>query len=787
MISRNLLVFLTVLLACLPASMLRAEDSSSLWTLHLAYHEATAVVSTGSEVYALLNGNLLAYDTEAEEVRTIEKTDGLSDKGISYIGYSDSQDCLVLYYENNNIDLLYADGTVVNIPQVKNYSDYDITASNLNVYNEWAVVSTTQGIILIDLEKEEIKAYYNFDRAVKDAIVLDDLIYMALSDVIMVGTMTDNLYDFSSWEWTYGATVTAFIGIEDCAYAIVPYVEDLTESRSGLCFLSEENEYGARTLTRVTSETVLSASVCDDQLVCLTSSSLLFADFDAPFELTERALPSTVSQAVAVAATSDGSYWLAEGSEGVCGYELRSEALSSTDVSLGGYGPRRDYAYSLDYFDEVLYVCGGELDYRGQVFLEGTIMRFDGTTWEAFEDDFDSEVDFVNVLSVAQDPADADHFYAASYGTGLYEFSGTSFVALHSDYNSPLVSTLPSSSNHSSYVRLGGAAFDANGNLWVTNNGADSTFVILLADGTWAQLYAQDLAGGTSVEKVYFGSDGTLWVNVRFDTSAGAGGLYGLNFNATPEDPDDDEEEFRDTATNEDGTSCDFGGVKAICEDRDGQIWFGTEAGVFAVTDPDEWFSSSFTVYQPKVPRNDGTNYADYLLTGVTVSAIAVDGGNRKWLGTTGSGIYLVNEDGSEVLDHFTADDSPLLSDNIYALAIHPSTGELMIGTEEGLCSYRSGVTNPATTLKKSNIKVYPNPVRPSYSGNVTITGLTEDAEIKILSAGGQLVRRGTATGGSFLWDVTNASGNRVPTGVYFIMVANADGSASVAAKVAVI
>ena len=187
------------------------------------------------------------------------------------------------------------------------------------------------------------------------------------------------------------------------------------------------------------------------------------------------------------------------------------------------------------------------------------------------------------------------------------------------------------------------------------------------------------------------------------------------------------------------------------------------------------------------MPRNDGTNYADYLLTGVTVHAIAVDGGNRKWLGTIGGGLYLVSADGSEILEHFTTADSPLLSDNIFSLAINEETGELMIGTDAGLCSYRTGVSRAMPTLSKNQIKVYPNPVRPEFNGMVTISGLTDGADVKIVSAGSQLVASGTAVGGSFRWDVRDASGRRVGSGVYYVMITTADGSTAVAAKFVVI
>lgn len=153
-----------------------------------------------------------------------------------------------------------------------------------------------------------------------------------------------------------------------------------------------------------------------------------------------------------------------------------------------------------------------------------------------------------------------------------------------------------------------------------------------------------------------------------------------------------------------------------------------------------------------------------------------------------GSGVYLVNPDGSEVLAHYTEANSPLLSDEINSMAINEETGELFIASNAGICSFRTNVTSSHETLAESNVKIFPNPVRPEYSGNVTIAGLTEGAEVKILSTGSQLVARGNAVGGSFVWDVCQTTtGRRVAPGVYYVMVATHDGKKSVAGKIVVI
>ena len=264
-------------------------------------------------------------------------------------------------------------------------------------------------------------------------------------------------------------------------------------------------------------------------------------------------------------------------------------------------------------------------------------------------------------------------------------------------------------------------------------------------------------------------------------------GLLCLDYNGTIENDKDDVFRYRMNCINEDGTSVNLNGVYALAEDMNGLIWVGTGDGLFVVENPDEWFDADFTILQVKVPRNDGTNFADYLLANVPVSAIAVDGANRKWLGTYGSGLYLVSPDGTEILQHFTAENSPLLSNTINSLAVNQTTGELMIGTSVGLCAYQSHVSAPSPSLNSSSVKVYPNPVRPEYSGNIILNGLTADADVKVVSAGGQAVAGGTSTGGTFVWDGCDLYGRRVASGVYYFMVSTARADQGIVAKIVVL
>lgn len=784
-----------------------SSSSTSKWQYYPSYHNATQSIAVGNVVYAIFNGNLLIYDAEDQSTYTIDGLNySLSDHVISQIAWSETQHCLVVLYDNNNIDLIYfknddfvpASTEVVNIPQVKNYTEAQVKCNNLNVHGDWACISTTEGLILLDLKAQNVKAYYQLGTNVEDAIVIDQRIYASFNNSIMSGALNANLYDVSQWQTSMSSIlVSRFIGCNIGAYVIVPYRATLSDE--------QKSRVGTARMVIQADHSVTTNFVCGWPVTEMGSSNGKWVQFanqgvvltintDHPDER-ETLISNTGITPNAITRTTDGTLYIAQAYDGLKSYKLTTDNTLSVLNTIGNIGPRHAGSYSLLINNGRLFVTGGEFD---DYWHEGFVGYYDGTKWSDMDEYNASTLPstegtergatFVNLNCVAVDPRDASHVMVASYGRGLYEYKDDKFVKLYNTDNSPLqYPTVVGTGSRNSYVRIGGCTYDTEGNLWMTANYNDTLLTVIRTDGSWRRVYFAALDEYARAEKILFDMKGRLWCNIRVSADGKSSGLAGLDYNGTIANSRDDKSYLRTSATNEDGTSCSLEGLKAMAEDRNGQIWIGCGSGVYAITDPDTWFTSDFTIYQPKVPRNDGTNYADYLLTGTDVSAIAVDAGNRKWIGTTGAGLYLVNEDGSEILQHFTSADSPLLSDNIFDIAIEPERGTMYIATDEGLCSYESGVSAAQPTLEKSNIKVYPNPIRSSYHGMVNITGLTSEAEVKIMSAGGQLVARGRSIGGSWQWDMTGGmSGERVAPGVYFIMVATADGKESVAAKLAV-
>jgi hypothetical protein len=162
------------------------------------------------------------------------------------------------------------------------------------------------------------------------------------------------------------------------------------------------------------------------------------------------------------------------------------------------------------------------------------------------------------------------------------------------------------------------------------------------------------------------------------------------------------------------------------------------------------------------------------------VKTIAVDGANNKWIGTN-NGIWLISDDAEKIIHQFNKDNSPLPSNEINKIVVHPTTGEVFIATNAGLISYRGNATEGSKN--NDELLVFPNPVPSAYNGMIAIKGLVENADVRITDVNGQLVYRTIATGGQATWNGETYTGKRPSTGVYYVFVTNTDGSEAKAGK----
>ena len=475
--------------------------------------------------------------------------------------------------------------------------------------------------------------------------------------------------------------------------------------------------------------------------------------------------------------------WRACGSEGLKGFNKQG---TETTSSIIPDSPIRNYSYKLYREGQRLLMAGGNFYYPSDDYT-GTAMKYEGGKWTCFDEEeplekFGSNL-YRNVTDIAQDPFDSEHHFLGTARSGIYEFKDYKLVNHFSYDNSPLESILPDNPNAGAFVRVTGVNYDRLGNLWMCNNQVDKVVHILQKDGTWTWLDVPEIKGYPTFDNIVFDSDDWVWITSRRFTSISTAGFLIVNTQGHLGVPSAYTHKYVSSFSNQDGTHYSPMLFYCVREDLDGAIWLGCDRGLFVCYDKSQVFSDNFYLTQIKVPRQDGSNLADYLLNGVDVKCIAIDGGNRKWIGTSGSGVFLVSADGLETLAHFTTGNSPLISDNINDIVINGENGEVFIATDAGLVSYMGDATDPATAFDEDKVVVYPNPVRPDYVGNIHVTGLMYNSDVKIVNAAGFLVNHGTSVGGQYSWNGRLSSGKRCANGIYYILATDEDGKKGVVAK----
>ena len=457
--------------------------------------------------------------------------------------------------------------------------------------------------------------------------------------------------------------------------------------------------------------------------------------------------------------------------------------LLAVAQTLNPGGPKYNYFGFLKFTNNRLYSCGGVSGSKFDRNEPGTIQVMNNYEWQIYQDELSNITghSYMDLACVDVDPKDENHVFASGR-VGLYEFRNGNFIKEYTYDNSPLKSAATVNHLTKNYVMVQSIKFDTTGNLWCINSISPSTSVLVLdREGNWTDHHHSTFmnSGNRSYDNMIgamFDSRGILWfVN-----------NYWIEPSILCYQPSTDGAKSILSFINEDGTNISPTYVRCVAEDKDNNIWIGTNMGPLQLP-ANQIGTDDDTFNQIKVPRNDGTNLADYLLTGVDVTCIAIDGGGRKWFGTNGLGAYLISEDNYTEIQHFTSTNSNILSDNVQSIAINPQTGEVFFGTDKGLCSYMSDATEPNEEMTKDNVYAYPNPVRPDYTGLITVTGLSYDADVKIVTSNGVLVAQGRSNGGMFTWDGADLKGKRVVSGVYFVETATSTGSKGTVCKIAVV
>jgi hypothetical protein len=370
------------------------------------------------------------------------------------------------------------------------------------------------------------------------------------------------------------------------------------------------------------------------------------------------------------------------------------------------------------------------------------------------------------MMSLAIDPGNSRHVFIGSKGNGLLEMLNGLPVATYRDTNS----TLQVGIGNPTQCQVVGMGYDSESNLWMLNSLAAQPLNVFTRDGNWHAFSLPGISGAPLFGDLTVDSYGQKWVNIIGNNAPLGSGLMVFSDNGTLDDNTDDKTRFFTTGVgNGNLPSTD---IRAITEDLENEIWLGTGKGIAVIYSPSSALTADNYDAQQVLIKQDGIN--QYLLESEVVTAIAVDGANRKWIGTESGGLFLMSADGTKQIRNFNEQNSPLLSNYIIALAIDQKTGEVYIGTNRGLISYKSDAIEGDGAC--NDVLVYPNPVRENYDGPVAIKGLVPNGNVKITDVSGNIVYETTSLGTQAVWYGKNFNGEKVHTGVYLVFSTDEEG-----------
>ena len=776
---RNFFLSFLTIVYLVSAQWIGAQGTGT-WTSYLSYYNTTLVAEGNTTVYAVANGSLYSYGKEDGALTFYSRENGLNDNDITAIGYNENVDKLLIVYSNGNMDILSESGAY-NLPYVQTTTNIqDKTLNEIYFHDEYAYLSLNSAIVVVNLSKNEITDTYRLGKTINATAILGNQIYAATDEGMLIASTSDNLLDSSNWS-EFSLSTTKFDASDITKMEIFGNRLCLFIKGNGIYYLDNDNT----PQNLCVSSSLKGMNLQGDKLLAYTSTSTYI--FTSLTAYTQVATGTTND--IACINTSD-TYWVAAGSDGLLGMKL-----SNGEMEVEVYGlisledsPKYNYCDFMTFQQGKLWVAGGGR-WSDRYNRPAIVSSYADGVWSNLDEDTLATVaktTIMDVTSIAVDPNDPNHYFASTWGEGVLEFQDGEFVTRYNASNSTLESATTWNAGH--YIRVEGLCYDSEGNLWMTNTATSSCINVLKADGTWVALQStnyNDLYDQYVVDKILITQDGYKWVNIL----RGDVGIVVFDDNGTIDDVSDDTvNKFSSFNLNSaSGETISVSGYYCMAEDKDGDIWIGTDRGPIICPVPERAISSPSSIYCTRIVRSldDDEDISSYFLYNTKVTAIAVDGGNRKWIGTEGSGVFLISADGSETIESFTTEDSPLPSDNILSIAIDSETGEVFIGTENGIVSYVSDASEGREDY--SEVYAYPNPVRPEYEDKVTITGLMEDSNIKITDIKGNLIYQATSNGGTLTWNCHNRSGKRVASGVYLVLASTPEGKESVVTKIMVI
>jgi hypothetical protein len=735
------------------------------WQGYFSFNEIKDVSESSTTIYAASENALFSKNAATNTVKTTTTIDGLSGQTISAVYYSEAFKKTIVGYENGLMIVINeTDGSMLKKVDIINKQ----LAPNLKKINHFmernglVYVSCDFGIVQFNLTTLQFgDTYFIGDNgaeiSVKQTAFFNGFIYAATSSGIRRANSTSpNLNDFNQWtvinsgDWSSVETLdTELIAINTVGYihrfnsaTFVGFLQlpqpsvDMRAKNHNL-FITVPNSVYVYNNQLSLNRQITNTQVLDNTLAFTCATSI-----------------------------GDVVY-IGTKEKGLFSSSLLSNGVFENNTPTG---PARNNIFSLDVTPNVLWTVYGDYDsfYNPYPLDSYGISKYNSSGWLNIP--YSEVYDAKSITKIIVNPLNEKQVYASSFFSGLLKIEDDIPQFLYNEKNSGLESITTEGPNYID-VRINGTAFDKTGNLWVTNSRIKNGLKVLRTNGQWGS-YAMtsiiDNAEASSFANIVIDRNSVKWIATNRD------GVVGFN-EAT--------NTFKKMTFGVDTGNLPIADVRSIAIDAKNQLWIGTTKGLRVLSNISSFQNESQLKANPIIIMED--NLAQELLYEQFITSIAVDGANNKWIGTADSGVFMVSPNGQETKYHFTISNSPLPGNVINDVKINSTTGEVFIATNKGMISFKGIATGANEDL--NNVYVYPNPVRPTYSGTVKVAGLIDKANIKITDIEGNLVYETTSEGGTIEWDTTAFGRYKVASGVYMIFISAQDGGETKVKKVMII
>jgi hypothetical protein len=740
---------ITCLICFVALNSFAQEVQIGQWRDYLPYNNAIALTKVNDRIYVATENNLFYLDAEDELLNRLSTVNGLSDVGVSAMAKDPQKNTLVVAYNSTKIDIIESNSiySILDVERENVVGGKSI--NNISFKDGMAYLACSFGIIELNTEKKEIaNTFYlntNSNLGVNDLSFSGDSIYAATDLGLFSANLNDNLLDYQSWQ----------IQVENYA------IDRIEQAYNNLYFITDSKQkiysYSPQGLDSVVEVDNLKFIKSNEGRLFVGAQSRLL-------ELHENNTLTKIKESSYLYRISDvikdnDVYWASDG--------IRSLVKIRGNLSLKDYqpsGPLTNRSFSTAIGNRKMFLSPGGVS--AQWDNNNTYQGFhwsDGYTWH--------NVPFIeldnarDITTIIESPN--KNLFAGTWNNGVLELSynneteNYSLLKAHNYFTTngalDAISRDTSDGNYG-WNRIKGMLFDENGLLWVTNSLVKNGLAYMNTDGEWSSMKINSY----NTESGHLGdlvidNQGKKWIFI-----ANGGGIIVYDDNGTPENTSDDSDRRLNTSAGSGGLPSNA--IYSLAKDKDGEVWVGTDKGIAVFYNTEDAFSIDGDA-QLVLVEADG--YVEPIISNETVTTIAIDGANRKWFGTKNSGVFVYSPDGSIQEEHFTQENSPILSNTINHISINEENGEVFISTDKGLISYKGKATAGQST--HGNVLVYPNPVKENYDGPIAIKNVVENANVKITDIRGNLVKTLTAYGGQAVWDGKNKFGERSNTGVYLV------------------